>query len=459
MKFQIARTVTPKRGSSQAIFDILPDGCALRKYVEWATAAYGSPPVYHLASILTVAAFELERRGFYLRRVSDGGKFPLTLWFFFVGDSGTGKSTAINAVQDFATDAWQEGSQEFPEPWLEPDGSIQGIVVALQSFYERGLNTTPCLMYHHEAAQIFNTRESIGEQLCKISDGRTFQSNYRRNQNRKGEDSNADRVINPRVSLLMASTEAQLAPHFRDHHRSGGLFTRVIWLRPTFEKADVQFSQEFRGAASLQAQRGEALVSMVQWFAQLSLLQADSKAFEFTQAAHEYLERKLFFPFREQFEPGANDNMHGVRMRLVEKSRVLAVLLAATRGSCKVEVEDVTRTVDLIQLLLEHAKKMSHFGAGEIFRHVLRVEGIIKGAGERGVFRKSIYSQLRVEKRVMDNIFDTLTDAGKVYQDFEQGGVYVHETTEAGRGARDRHSEREKTEHELAEQTRNFYSR
>ncbi len=461
MRLKIARSVASTSNDSQAVFDLLPEGCAQRQYLHWACETYGSPPIYHLACILALTAYELERRGFYLSRTTDGGRLPLTLWFCMVGESGTGKSTAINSVQDFMRDAWDEGNQLFPDPWLEPDGSVQGIVAALQDFYNKQHGTTACLMYHHEVAQVFNTRESIAEQLCKISDGRTFQANYRRNQHAKAKDPNADRVVNPRVSFLAATTEAQLAPYFKDQHRSGGIFTRLTWLKPDFEKEDVRMSQDYEGARSLGTLRTEAVDSMVNWFAQLSLLEhSEGKAFRFSKRGHNHLERRLFRPFSDQFEAGSNDNMHGVRMRLVEKARVMATLQAAIRGSMVIEPCDVEPAVQLVWRLLEHTKRMSHFGSGELYRHVMRVESMVKGAGEKGLYRKVVYAKLRVDKQIMDKIFDTLADAGRVFIDWKhetRPGVYVHTDTEAGRRADTAAADRQQTREEvLAAQRRHF---
>ena len=103
-------TVADPVDARQVVLEYLPPNAPTLKYLEWAQAVHGSPPVYHLACMLVCTCYELVRRGFRLPKIADSGDYPLSLWFALIGDSGTGKSTAINAAQDFIRDSWQAAS-------------------------------------------------------------------------------------------------------------------------------------------------------------------------------------------------------------------------------------------------------------------------------------------------------------------------------------------------------------
>ena len=430
--------------AGQELFDVFPDNSAPYLYLRWAQKAYGSPHIYHLASILVCLAHELDARGFHLTRSFDGSQIPLTLWFMLLGGSGSGKSTIAAATKRYWADAWHQASVHRADPWIEPEGSVQGIVVALQELYDSATDRTSAIFTHTEAAKVFNTREAVGETLCKIYDGETFQANYRRNQTKKGSNPHADRVRNPHVSLLMMSTEEQLVPHFKESHRSGGIFTRFCWIRPKFTASDIWLPADHIGTSDLKDERQGAIDALTRWFAELSQMAAwkpDEKGFRFTETAHEKLRVELFEPFKQAFEEGDSDNMHGVRMRLIEKARVLAAIFAALRGTTIIDQEDLTKAIFLIEIFLAHTQHAASFSSDEIYRYALKLEAVVKSAGEKGIGRRAFYRHLRVNSRTLDQVLATLLDRGNVFESFDRSraGAYVHITTKTGQDLFKRH--------------------
>jgi len=169
----------------------------------------------------------------------------------------------------------------------------------------------------------------------------------------------------------------------------------------------------------------------VGWMALLEQMKAETGPnFMFTAEAHAELGRRVFDPFKAAFQNAhADDNMHGVRMRLVEKARVFATLSAALRCSAFVEVPDVVFADALVKLFLGHAHSMYALGAGEIYRLALRAESIIKASKDEGVLRRELYRVIRVDKKTMDQALETLMDQGVIYidhQDRERNGRFVH---------------------------------
>ncbi len=436
--------------AGQELFDVFPEDSLPRQYLQWSRKAFGSPHVYHVAAILVCLAHELDSRGFYLARGIDRGRIPLTLWFLMLGGSASGKSTIIHAAQDFWRDVRKAANVHREDPWIEPEGSPQGLVVALQELYDAQHDQTSAIFVQTEGAKIFNTREAVAEMLCKIYDGRTFQSNYRRNQ--KGGN---PFVRNPHVSLLVASTEEQLAPHFKDQHRNGGIFTRFCWLNPKFTKADIRLPADHAGATTINDLRDKAVDTGGFWFAQLSVLRKLKRvdgAFALTPQAHELLETDLFEPFKDAFEDGDGDNMHGVRMRLIEKTKVMGAIFASLRNSMSVKPEDIERAIAITKILLAHAKSVSGFGSSEIHRHAVKLEHVIKAAGDKGVSRRVLYRHVRIDKRMMDQVIDTLLDRGVVHECFDRSraGSFVHATSDRGQAIQEQQQER-RTTNTLAE--------
>ncbi len=412
--------------------------------MQWACSAHGSPPIYHLGCSLALLLYELTWRGFRLPKVVDEGEYPLTAQFLLLGSSSTGKTTAFNSMQDFANAVWTQTSTK-PEvdPWVELEGSMEGISSAIQDRYIERTDNTPVVLFDPEISKVFARREPLTDLLCKLADGRTIQSNYRGKQGKK-RNVNADRIVNPRISALYCTTEAQLAPHFKDSHRMGGMFPRLIWLRPDFTKRDIWLSQDHMGAKPLGAIREDAIFGWSQWIVELEIAASEQgRRFEFTPEAHGVLNNELFQPIIDQFEPDSiDDNMHAVRVRLLEKARVFAALHAAMRYELRVLPEDVHFAANLVRLLLSMLtldSPVRDLGAHDDFRAAKRVERVILDAGDTGMLRRELYIRLRVSKKVLDEALEQLIDQESIFLDnamTQRTGRYLHSDSPLGREMR-----------------------
>jgi hypothetical protein len=450
------RNVDEPKHSRQAVLQLLPQGTVLHKYVQWASAIHGSPPAFHLACAIAFLLHELDRRGLRLPKVADVGEYPLTALFLFCCSSATGKTSAINAIQDFSQACWSEAGLDL-DPWIKPDGSIQGISHAVREHFDEDRNATSVIFYHQEASSLFAAREAVTELFCELVDGRTIQSQFRYQQKAKKQDANANKIVNPRVNGILATSEAQLAPHFRESHRLGGIFTRLLWLRPEFEQQDIWFAQDHeeadRGIAKM---RTGLITHVVGWMALLEQMKAESgHNFTFTAEAHGELGRRVFDPFKAAYTNAhADDNMHGVRMRLLEKARVFAVLSAALRCSVQVETQDVIFAEGLVKMFLTHAHSMYALGAGEIYRLALRVEAVIRASRNHGTLRRELYRTCRVDKNTMDQALETLIDQGVIFidhQDRERNGRFVHVDSQIGQEIVQKQEAEARTAHAVRE--------
>ena len=402
---------------------ITPDS-PIDLYLRWARVEHGAPEIYHFATILAIASQELARRGFRIQRG------VLSLWFALIGESAQGKSSAISMGEQFIHDAWRDAGLEFePDPWLEAEGSIAGLLASIREHYDEGRDTTTCMLFQHEFASLFQTREAMSEMLCRIADGHSYQRHLRELQRKKDRP---DKIIHPVVSGLFATTEAALAPHFKEAQRSGGLFSRLAWVKPRFSPGQLRLERD-RDAAT-QKLRDRAIDAWTAWFAQLGiLLDACGGTLTVEPAAYDLLEAELFEPVRKDCAEG--DDANGIRLRTVERARVTAAIFAAQRVDDVVRIEDMRRAVAWSQILLRHAAHIS-VGAAESHRLSQRLEKVIRTQGDAGANLRLLYSRTRTDKRLLQAALDILLDQGFIVEDRgRKSGVqfYVHADTVRGR--------------------------
>ena len=423
--------VDPPEDSSKSpaedLGEIIPPDSPLEAYMRWATEAHGAPPIYHLACVLAVLAHELARRGFKLR------SHPLGLWFALIGESAIGKSSAISMAEQFIRDAWKMAGLDLdPDPWLEAEGSIAGLLAALQERYDPSRGTTTAILFQHEAASLFATREPISEMLCRLADGQSYQRNLRELQKKRDRP---DKIEAPVLSALVATTESALAPHFTEAQRSGGIYSRLAWLKPPFSPGRLRLEGvDTRKADGL---RVLALESWVGWFVQMQLAFEGELLIETSPEAHALLERELFEPVRATLRE--SDDNNGVKLRTIDRTRVVAAVLASQRLVRVVEPEDMRRAVRLGQILLVHAKRIT-LGSADTYRLSQRVEHIIRAQAESGTTTRTLYTRVKTDSRSLHAALGQLMEQGRVFEDTGIDGVkrfYHSKTTRGGQLASD----------------------
>jgi hypothetical protein len=402
--------------------------------MDWACDAHGSPEAYHLANVLVLAAYTLARRGFCLQMLLED--VSLTLWFALLGDSGIGKTSTIDMAERFIRDVWVEAGVDIKDPFVEPSGSIAGLLSALQEHYDERRDTTVAILQHDELAQVFATREPIAELLCKLCDGRDVHHLTKTAQRNKGKG-HGTKLLRPKLSAIFASTEAQLADNFRTSHRAGGMFGRIQWLRPILTTTYVKHSSYKQAdIKASKARRKAAVNAWADWEGRLSELSNTGLLVQFNEDAAEHIDTLLFKPFKKNLETGQNtDNMHGTRMRLVRRAQVMAAIFALCRLSLEVSLEDAEIATKLAGGLYGHATAASDLGTDEHNRLCNKVEAVVLSTGDMGCERKTIYGKVRVNKRILDEVLDTLADRDLVIPDRQRGHVhrYLHADTDRGR--------------------------
>lgn len=425
---KVDRGTDSSKSAAEDLSEIIPPDSPLESYMRWATEAHGAPAIYHLACVLAVLTHELARRGFKLRT-----SHPMGLWFALVGESAIGKSSAITMAEQFIRDAWKNAGLELdPDPWLEAEGSIAGLLSALQERFDPSRGTTTAILFQHEAASLFATREPISEMLCRLADGQSYQRNLRELQKKRDRP---DSIEQPVLSALYATTESALAPHFTEAQRSGGIYSRLAWLKPTFSPGRLRLEGvDTRKAEGL---RILALESWVAWFAQIQLAFDGELLIETSPEAHALLERELFEPVRLTLRE--SDDNNGVKLRTVDRTRVVAAVLASQRLSRVVEPQDMQRAVHFGKILLVHAERIT-LGSADIYRLSKRVEHIIRTQADEGATARILYARCKTASRELHAALGQLMEQGRVFEDTGIDGVkrfYHSKTTRGGQLASD----------------------
>jgi hypothetical protein len=354
---------------------------------------------------IAAAIHELARRGFRL-----GTGAPMSMWFALIGDSATGKSTAIDMVDDFIHEVWREAScTPTVDPWVEANGSIAGLLSSVNEHFDASRGTTVCMLYEHEFSSLFNTREAIAEFLCNLADGRTIQRNLRELQKApRAGGGRLDRVYLPCTSGLFATTEPALAAVFTDAMRHGGLFSRVWWVRPAFDSTNFRMR-----AVDHTAERQDAITAWTGWLVGLGL--HETFTIQFEPEAWEYLEQRMFRPHAEACTE--DDDLNPTRIRSVEKAQVIAALFATMQGRCVISVADVELARKFMGIMVTHTRAMQGIGSGTLMRAITKAELFVRNAGNDGVSKRDMYKKLHTDKRTMDLVLETLLDRGSVLED------------------------------------------
>jgi len=408
-----ARALSPSTQTLDDIDDCFPAVGVLRTYMDWAHRTTHTPPIFHLAAILPVLAYEAARRG-YILDVEDSQPLLLRVWTCIAGSSGAGKGTALMRAKDFSDQFYKQRRIEFENPpFLALEGSIPGVLTALADrYYQEDFERTTAILYHEELSKVL-LQDAAAEALIMLYDGRDYVRNLRSIQKAQadGEKVN-DTIRKPMVSAVFTTPSASLEASSTVQHVAGGLYSRMLWMVGDVTRDKLMF-RERREEQRL----AHALKDWSQWAASLDghAMMRKPLKIHLPQTSENLLAEGLFDQLRSRI--AEDSRLQGVYLRLLTHARVLAGLFAFSRGAPEVDLDDMCRAVNLATVCLAHVETLDEqLAVSSGYRLQTRVLDLVRRTAAKGVTRRELYVTLKLTKGELENALEALLDRSDVVE-------------------------------------------
>ena len=393
-----------------------PDGIIL-DYVLWAAQETYANPIYHLAAILPVAAYEAASMGW-------GGPWGLpvrkdqgALQSFLIGSPASAKSTAMRMSRAFHLDVmretqgalWSEGNN----PWVMAEGSVPGLLEACHDMYDADLGVTPALMFHEEVSSLLDKGGEVIDMLMQLFDTvPVVQRNLReyRKMRKEGVKPPSD-IIKPAIGGVFCGTMNSAERTLKPSHFEGGLVSRSLWFsgEPDVDRYWTA-GPDAEGRRALVAgwtHHGRRLSGLrLRGDASLACLSSECKA----------VLQPMFEKFRVASKHG-QEVLAAQLQRGMGMAQVVAGIYALSGGSTSITLVDMEAAVKLVELSQATAKMLSEATVEDlIYRLFQKALRLIKAAGAGGLTRTDLNRHhLRTNAGILDAIHQLLEESGEVF--------------------------------------------
>lgn len=187
------------------------------------------------------------------RKVFDnlGDHFQISPWLYygFIGDSGSGKSTAMEQAQDTLVAAIPNFPIGAAIASREELTRLMASDVCQQTYIDHNGETvqwTPLAVFAHELTNFLSFKaEPMVEFLTAIFDRKSYDSMTIKR--------GTEKIINPFLPMIACTTEENMTRLLRQHVFSGGMMRRFLMIPEDQEQAPITFPQK-----SLAAKEAEA---------------------------------------------------------------------------------------------------------------------------------------------------------------------------------------------------------
>ena len=391
------------------ILACVPPNGVLHHYLWWVAKTTDTPPWFHVGAALVLLAQEACRRGF---TIGDGEfRITPTVWAAIIGPSGHGKSTALRRAQQFADDI--NAVRHTPDPFVNAEGSMEGIFEALTDHYEADRDTTIAILYREEFARLLEPqrRDGVSALLCEIADGVPIKRHLRgaRREERNGQKVGT-KLRKPRICGLFATTYSALRRTTTADHIEGGLFSRFLFFLDEQKAENLRLYATDRPKA-----KDSALKAWINWLLWLDSQEAlgTKPLIRIPPEVHELVEISLFETLQTAVRQ--HDILTPMYKRGIVQVYAVAGLFALSAGRTTVMSEDADLAVNLIERsLLSLRQLVPELGVSVLAQQMNLAFKAILAAGDRGVSRSRIYEIARGSKKAVDLILETLIDEGSV---------------------------------------------
>ena len=392
----------------------LPERGPLREYMDWATQTTAADPYFHLAAILPSFAYDLTRKGFRLGR----SMRPLRLMTAIIGESGRGKSTCLSNARRLTREWMSITDPGRNAPHLHANGSISGIIHAMQShWHEDGKCTSPIFTLDELSALLMH--DQFADAFNQLWDGTDFQRHYRHLQ-RTSESNESPTVRSPVLLGAFAGTVSALQPVVEGYHIEGGIISRILWYRQEPPLNDADFKKYMHVCFdSHEEWRNRVAHSCADWSAALKTyrLMGNPRMILVEDEVYEFIRDKLW----GQVRSAQGSRTGSVITRLVEHVQTVGAIYAATEADL---AEGITVRVRHVATALRFIEKCrdsilgieKHLAVEQVMKDVAAVQDVIGSSGDRGVTRSELYPKTKLPKNRIDQAISHLIDSEDIAQ-------------------------------------------
>jgi hypothetical protein len=453
----------PIPGVPPEVAACFPDTGMVHEYVWWASQCTYTNPIYHVGACLPMLAWDLAYRGWGFS--SRGNQIALQT--FLIGDSSSGKSTALRLARMFHEEILAKTITGWPQPpstadartkevasentarlnpWVLAHGTASGLLEQLFDHFNEPTGTTPVILWHEEVSQLLDKRKdhSIASILLELFDFvpkvERHLSRYR-DMVKKGKTA-PNIVYKPAISGLFAGTPASLQGVLDRSSFEGGLISRSLWLTGQPDIARWRITDRNRSVA-----RGSIVDRWIHYAHHHHGLEARVALANAPRLLHVPADVKqiaydALWPAFAQARKLGNGPLAAVHGRALEHAELVGALYAWSRGQTAVSEADMRAAVALLRWSTRTVERMNDSTADDAnwirSQDVLR---IIDQAGLVGIKKSDISITLKMTKTVLDPCLDQLLDAGQITEHRHHAGgrgrpatVYRHVRHQAAIG-------------------------
>lgn len=384
-----------------------PTSGVIHRYLWWIAQLTESDPWLLLGGVLPAATVELARRGW---RIGEARHKP-TIWSALVSQPGAGKSTALTIARDFYEDLHNGAGT-----YITAEGSMPGLYDAIGAHFDAEQGITAAVLTREEFSTLLHARraDDMTSTLCEWADGAHHERHTRSLKKARQEGQQVvDELKGLALSAAFATTISALTGVATPEHMEGGLFSRLTWFivpQPDVNRLQMQMHHS-------DFARGQALEAWKRWQRTLTGLETvNHQRLVVTPDDAEAVLRETLFEDYVAAVKAQAPLVPNIKRGLNQAVKIAGVF-ALSKGLDVVSVDDMTRAVQLIRRNLEELEAIQEqMGTSLVMQHVAKAQRFIDAAGTKGVPRTKLYRHLRVPKRVMVEVLDTLLDRGSVLE-------------------------------------------
>ncbi len=395
----------------------MPREGVIHDYVSWAVGETFADPLFHLACILPVVAYEATTLGWggpwEIPKRGSQGAFQS----FLIGQAASAKSTCLRMARAFHEDVlkrtrgalWDESKR----PWIGADGTIPGILEASYDRFERDLGITPAILFHEEASSILEKGGATIDCLMQLFDPvDRVERQLREYRATKAAGGRAPACIEkPAIGAVFCATMNSAGRVLTQDHFEGGLASRVLWIR-----GEVDLSRFWNSRPNPEGRRGV----VERWAHHGPRLAGRRLGAGVRVVRQAEAHKELLMPLFEEMAEATRreDSARGsVFMRGMGMAETIAALYALSRGHATTSAGDLQAAIKLVQRSLTATGFLQQTaGDDPVFKCFERALRYIKRAGPQGLTRAALNrNHLRVSGGVLDQVVGLLEESGEIF--------------------------------------------